>query len=445
MGILADTIKALVPSRGQSIGAVVPTWEQNRPQTPRESYQRYAFEGYSRNELIFAAVEELATSAAEPRFAAYLNATPDPKRVEQHEVLDLLAHPNPYLDRYALIAGVIMHRSVAGNAYLEMVRSRAGKVVELWPLRPDRMFVIPGSTPDRYIDGYEYRLANQVYRLRAEDVIHIKTRNPLDDYYGLPPLAVVAQRVDLDAWIREFAAAFFRNSGVPAGLLQINRKLEFSERQMVQQRFRTDYGGPGGWHRLMILDGPTAELSYTPMTMPLGERGLVLPELTEINEARVVAPFGVPLQLIGTRLGMQTKYSNWKEARESFWQETLSPLYAEIAAKLTAGLASEFDGFDYLEFDLSKVQALAEDEDAKHTRVREDLKTGIITREEAREALGYPKEPDNSDTWVLPANVVPEPVNQPEPAAPPNVAGALPEPDMPAARNGTAALSNGRH
>lgn len=438
MGILADTIKAIVPSRGVSVGATIPTWESGHPQTPRQSYQRFALDGYSSNELIYAAIEELATSAAEPRFAAYLNATPDPERVEVHPALDLLDHPNPYLDRFALIAGVIMHRSVAGNAYLEKVRSRAEKVVELWPLRPDRVFVIPGTDNSRYIDGYEYRLADRTFRIPAEDVIHIKTRNPLDDYYGLPPLAVVAQRVDLDAWMREFAASFFRNAGVPAGLLQIMHKVERSEREMIQNRFRSEYGGPSGWQRLMVIDGDGKEpaATYTPMGMPLGERGLVMPELLEINEARVVAPFGVPLQLIGTRLGMQTKYSNWKEAREGFWKETLIPLYAEIASKISAGLATEFDGFDYLEFDLSKVEALAEDTDAKHNRVRADLQAGGITREEFRIAIGYPPEADPTDRYLISSSVDERAADSevPEPAAvPPALAagqqGVLPVPE----------------
>jgi hypothetical protein len=162
----------------------------------------------------------------------------------------------------------------------------------------------------------------------------------------------------------------------------------------------------------------------------------VLPELTEINEARVVAPFGVPLQLIGTRLGMQTKYSNWKEARESFWQETLLPLYAEIAAKLSAGLQPDFAGFDYLEFDYSKVQALAEDEDAKHNRLRADLQAGGITREEFRIAIGYPPEAESTDRYLISSSIeeraadaeVPEPVAVP-PALVAGQQGELPVPE----------------
>jgi hypothetical protein len=41
----------------------------------------------------------------------------------------------------------------------------ARKVVELWPLRPDRMWVIPDR--ERHIRGWEYRLGADVYTLDA--------------------------------------------------------------------------------------------------------------------------------------------------------------------------------------------------------------------------------------------------------------------------------------
>ena len=74
MGIIADTFDALtaaiVPQRKIAVGATVQTWEHGTPQHQKESYYRYALEGYSGNEVMFACVEELASSAAEPRLVA---------------------------------------------------------------------------------------------------------------------------------------------------------------------------------------------------------------------------------------------------------------------------------------------------------------------------------------------------------------------------------------
>jgi HK97 family phage portal protein len=378
------------------VGSAIPTWEDGRPQTQKfyHNFYRYALDGYGRSEIAYTCIEELATSAAEPRLVV-VRKRPEGKteQLHEHPVLDLFERPNPFTSRYQLIANLIMYRAVGGNAYLNVGRSAAGKAVELWPLRPDRVFVIPDR--ERYIGAWEYRLENQSFLLRPEDVIQTKTRNPLDEWYGLPPLAVCAERVDTDAMMRSFTLAFFRNAGVPAGLLNITKQVTAAERQLIRDKLRGETGGPQNWHQMLVLDN--TEATYTPMGMALGSSGIVLPELDEISEARIAQVFGIPLELIGARLGMlHGNRSTMDAARAHFWQETLSPLYQELAADLTRGLQPEYDGtpdaFDYLEFDLSTVKALQEDEDKKHSRIRSDVAAGILSVQEARVALGHEPE-----------------------------------------------------
>lgn len=412
MGLFRESLQLLVPRREvkTAVGAAIPTWQAGNPQYSTHSYERFARECYSKNELVYACVEELCTSASEPRLAAYRKGQPEPEKIDEHPVLDLFDHPNPFLSRYGLISGVVLHRSLSGNAYLEKVRSRAGRVVELWPLRPDRVKVIPH--PARYISGYEYRIGDYTTVLDARDVIHIRSNHPLDDYYGMPPLAAAAQRVDVDNWMRQFVASFFLNAGVPAGLLNIKQQLDDSDREMLRERYRSMFSGQSGWHSLMVLDNVEAE--YQQLGMPVGERGLAMPSLDEINEARIPMAFGVPLELIGARLGMvHGNRSTTKEARATFWMETLVPLYVEIAEAITMGLRDEAPDVDYFGFDYSDVEALQEDEDKRHERLREDMLAGGITREEFREAIGYEPEIDTSHTFMLKGGVAPMPALEP--------------------------------
>lgn len=431
MGLIAETFGALagiLPARKVAVGAAVQTWEHGTPQQQRESYYRYALEGYSGNEVVFACIEELATSAAEPRLVAVRKTKDGTEQLHDHEVLRLFERPNPFTSGYDLIAGVIMYHAVAGNAYLEKVRSRAGKVVELWPLRPDRMFVVPDET--RHIGGYDYRLGSLLHRFDARDVIHLKTRNPLDDWYGMPPTRPAAARIDTANAMREFTAAFFRNAGVPSGLLSIEKQVGAAEAQMIRDRFRGDYGGAAGWHNLLVLANQ-GTVSYTPMGLPLGERGLVMPELDEIIDAKTAMVFGVPLELIGARLGMiHGNRSTMKEARASFWDETLVPRYRELAATLTTALQPEYGDFDYLEFDLSTVKALQEDENARTDRVLKQMHGGAISLQEARTDLGKDPSFPPGAILVMPDNISGLPAEQlgapPEPTLPPEGDGSPP-------------------
>ena len=451
MGVFADTLKSLthlVPERKVNVGALVPAWEDGKPANPRywHNYYRFSLEGYSRNEIVFACVEELATSAAEPTIRVMRkNAKGKAEEVPNHPLLDLLDAPNPFMSRYQMIATLVMFRAIAGSAYLEKTRSAAGKTVQLWPLRPDRVFVLPDR--HKHIGGWEYRLDGETFELPVDQVIQTRTRNSLDDYYGLPPLAVCAERVDTDAMMRSFTLAFFRNAGVPAGLLNITKQVTAAERQIIRDKVRGETGGPQNWHQLLVLDN--TEASYTPMGMPLGSSGIVLPELDEISEVRIAMAFGVPLEVIGARVGiMHGNRSTMDAARASLWDETLIPLYQELAADLTRGLKPEYDdtadAFDFLEFDLSTVKALQEDEDAKHDRIRKDVEAGIYTIQEARRILGEEDAYKAGDLLMLGSRVQPMRVEEAQKGAPAQetapdggvVKDSVPPASAPPAKNG---------
>lgn len=195
---------------------------------------------------------------------------------------------------------------------------------------------------------------------------------------------------------------------------------------MIRDRFRNEHGGVSGWHSLMVLANQ-GSVTYTPMGLPLGERGLVMPELDEIIDAKTAMVFGVPLELIGARLGMiHGNRSTTKEARASFWDETLVPLYQEIAATLTTALRDEYGDFDYLEFDLSTVKALQEDENARTERVIKKLHGGTISVQEARTELGYEPTFEAGAILIMPDNVSGLPADQLDAPPAPSALGSGP-------------------
>lgn len=419
MGILREGVKALTRRGGQTaaVAATIPVGTQGVPQAPAHSYERNAREGYMRDELVFACVQMRATSAAEPKLCGYRGD----EKVDDHPFLDLWNRPNPFLDRYGLTAGLVMHLDIGGNAYIEKVRSAAGKIMELWLPRPDRMRVIPDAR--RFVGGYRYELGSRSYDYPPEDIVHLKTRHPLDDFYGLPPLAPLAGRVDLDNWTRDFARAFFQNGAVPIGLLNVMREVDQQEREMIRARLRSEYGGPGGWFNTLLIDG--GEAKYEPMGLPLGEQGVAMAALDEINEARICMDYGVPPSLVGARLGLNSSsYANRDKDEEYFWNLTLVPLYTELAADITLGFAEDYPDVDYWAFDFSTVRALQEDQDKLSARVVAQFEKMLITQEEARVKLGYPPKPEKPSVYLVPTNLMPMPSDRdpaemvlPEPGA----------------------------
>ncbi len=385
-------------------------------------YQTYAEEGYRKNALVFSCIEELASSASEPEMQARQGNRwihlDDRTATQAHRLLEVLDRPNAFMDSYEFWRTVILHRSIAGNAYALKVRSASGMVRELWLLRPDRVVIIPDS--ETFIRRYEYYLGGgEPVRLPVEDVIHWKTPNPLDDFYGMPPLMAIAANVDLDNYSRDFVKAYFERAGVPSALISTKNTLSDELKQELKDRLGRGTSGPGGWHGTIVIDG--TETSYTAMTQSLGAQGLVLPDLNEISEARITGVFGVPLSLVNTVSGAgNSSYGNKKSEREGFWNETLKPLYRELVGPLNRDLVPEFAGVQRVAFDLSTVGALQPDTDALWSRVGKALGEGMVGFHEARSLVGLPAAGDE-DVFFIPSNYTQTPTPdigaQPEPPA----------------------------
>lgn len=388
--------------------AFVTPWMSGQAQFPDNSYETIFREGYGKNPIVFACIEEWATDFAEPELRAYRNTPNGPEVVADHPAVALWNNPNPWLSGDDLAGGVQMYKRMAGNSYILKVRSGARKTVELWQPRPDRMRVIPDRT--QYIRGYQYRNGAETIDIPAADVIHLKTRHPFNDFYGMPPLMAAAGRVDIDNFMGDIIKGFLRNSGVPAGIMRIQGAVSEQEKALFRSRFRLDFGGDSSGN-VMVINGPKDAVDYQPLAMPLGARGLVIPELDEMSEARIAMVFRVPQSILNSRLGMSSSsYGNRKSDREEFTQRQLVPEWQSVASALTQSLLPEFGGADFLAFDLSTVQALAQDMTALSERIVKEVTSGIRSREEGRKAIGLPPDADPDDTFYVPTTVTPTPV-----------------------------------
>lgn len=433
MGIIAQTLR---PTRNARPPAAMGNAVGGALGQPLSSYQAFVRDGYMRNDLIYDAIELLATSAAEPRIigrryrninaakrtANRLLATGMPRwaiadilnrqQVQEdidersHPLVHLLNNPNPVTSRFQLYSSFIMDRYLAGNAYMLKARGPLGNVAELWRLRPDRVRVIPDA--GNYIAGYTYTVGNETVTFPAEDVIHWKTRNPIDDYYGMPPLMPLAGHINIDNYMTDFIGAYFRQGGQPGAILATKQKMRQEDKDELRLRMRSRFNGPAGWFDTLILD--QAEATYTPLTQTMGARGMVMPELNNITEARIAAAFGIPASIFGTLVGLdKSSYANKKQDWQVLWDITLAPLYSDLDDMLNLTLTPEFGKIDEVLFDLSQVKALQEDYDKLHERARRNVQMGIWTIEEARVLTGVDAHAEEG-TFLIPASSIPTPV-----------------------------------
>ena len=108
----------------------------------------------------------------------------------------LLDAPNPFWTRGDLWRATETYLGLWGSAYWGLERDDRGEVFEIWPLRSDRMRVVPD--PDRYIKGFVYvGQGRQLVPYLPDDIVWLHYFNPLDEYSGMSPIAPLRLSADM--------------------------------------------------------------------------------------------------------------------------------------------------------------------------------------------------------------------------------------------------------
>ena len=406
MGIL-DRFRGKQESNEQIVTSVMNQTDL-QPSYPDANYASFAQHGYAGNELVFACIREIATSSAEAMLCLY-DQEGEIIEPENNPLANLVKNPAPKETQYEFLEALITHLQISGNAYVLKERARVG-VVSLMLLRPDRIEVHADK------NAYTYDVGGRRYVIPAEDIGHLKFPNPNNDFYGLSPLQVLLKQTAIDTDATNFTRAFFNNAGVPSGMLKLKRRINSQEEaDRLRTQWRGQFRGDRNWHRIAILD---EDASYEVMGSSIGQ--MEIPELRQLSESRICAGFGVPAILVGANVGLQrSTYSNYREARESFWEETLLPLYKRIEQFMQTLLEPEFPSEQgYLAFDFKDVRALQEDQDALVSRkltqaqIAKELINAGFTPESALQTAGLNTEMEH--TGYLPSSLTVLGAKQPE-------------------------------
>jgi HK97 family phage portal protein len=364
--------------------------------------------------------------------------------VPDHPLVRLLDAPNPYYSGILLWMATLGDWMLTGNAYWLKVRSGAGLVVELWWV-PSTL--IEPRWPDdgsAYLSHYDYKPNAQYEALRVDpaDVVHF--RYGLDSRNlrkGLSPLASLFRELMTDEEASGYLASMLRNMGVPGVVISPTGDNSLSETDagMVKSAYMSKFSGDRRGEPLVLSSGAAiTAFGFSPEQMTVRD-------LRRIPEERVSAIFGTPAVVVGLGAGLdRSTFANYAEAREAAYESNIIPTQRLLVGELRTQLQPDFDPQRklVLAFDLSKVRVLQADEQALHERTRLDLLAGVVTVDEAREALGLDAlEGGQGAVLYVPSSVAPtDPAELlvQAPQAPPNPADGTQLPIPPP--NGTVAL-----
>jgi HK97 family phage portal protein len=377
------------------------------------------------------------------------------KPVPEHALQLLLETPNPFYSGLHLLSAVVADLMLTGNAYIIKVRSGAGRVVQLWWAPASVMEPMwPDNDPGIFISHYEYQVEGNVIMIPPADVIHFRdpSFDPNNTRKGLSPLAALYREIATDNEGANWTGSLLRNGAVPGVVISPEGDADPSQEDLekVKDDFMARFGGDERG-KPMVMKGPTKVqvLSFNPEEMNLRE-------LRIIPEERITAVLGIPAIVVGLGAGLQrSTFANFAEAREAAYESFVIPMQRVLASTLQAQLVPDFGDGSRLrvQFDLSAVRVLQDDQNALHERARADLLAGLLTLNQALEAVGEdPLTGPEGDVRYMPTTITvtppdrlipPEP--QPQDALPTPQDGESPPEAAPEPQKALVGAANGHH
>jgi HK97 family phage portal protein len=246
---------------------------------------------------LFAIVNRTSNSVGQLTWHLYRKAPSgrpeDRVEVTRHAALDLWNKPNRFYTQSEFAEAQQQHQELTGEGWWVVARDpRSSIPLELWPVRPDRMRPVPSATD--YLVGYEYWTPDGTWMpLGLDEVIFLRTPNPLDAYRGMGPVQSILTDLDATRYSAEWNRNFFLNSAEPGGIIQVEKRLSDPEWEEMRLRWNEQHRGVANAHRVAILEQGTW------IDRKFSQRDMQFAELRDVSREVIREAFGFPKPMLG--------------------------------------------------------------------------------------------------------------------------------------------------
>ena len=357
--------------------------------------------GSLRNTAVFACVRVLAESVASLPLILYQRQERGKRRATEQRLYNLLHDlPNSEMTTMELRETLMGHLALWGNAYSEIQRDGAGRVVGLWPLRPDRVDIRRGSDKRLYYQvffGDELDPKAEAVTLMDYQVMHIRGIG-YDGVKGLSPIGLAREAVGLALATEEFGARFFGNGAKPGGILEHPGALSDKAQERLRASWAGIHQGLSQAHRLAILE---EGMKYHEIGIPPEDAQFL--ETRQFQVKEIARLFRVPPHMIGDL--DKSSFSNIEHQGLEFVIHTLRPWLVRWEQAIYRDLLTPVERKTFFAEHL--VNALLRgDIETRFNAYAQGRQNGWLSANDIRE-LENLNPVDGGDIYLQPLNMVP--------------------------------------
>ena len=271
---------------------------------------------------VYSCVRILAEAVASLPLHVYRYKENGKERVYNHHLYHILHNePNTEMSSFVFRETLMSHLLIWGNAYAQIIRDGAGRVVALYPLLPNKMTVSRDKNGEIYYTYTTNSDENPNFKdygsvvLRKQDVLHIPGLG-FDGLVGYSPIAMAKNAVGMTIATEEYGASFFANGANPGGVLEHPGVLK--DPKKVRDSWNEVYRGTTNAHKIAVLE---EGMKYQQIGIPPEEAQFLETRKFQINE--IARLYRIPPHMVGDL--EKSSFSNIEQQSLEFVKYTLDP------------------------------------------------------------------------------------------------------------------------
>lgn len=419
--ILAPALRRALTGRGPArpveskslAGRVLANFRQyvvpGQPYTQDWSTDRAVKEGFEVNPWIFRAVHVTAQALIAKKIVLRQGDAHEGRPIEPSADPTRLLHllnvqtndwERAKLFRYRLIAQYLLS---SRGVFIEVTRTRAGKIGMLNLLDPDLTEIVPTRT--EFADGtvktdplgaFRVTLSSSddgpynllprydpkaTHAQQPQSVLWVRLPHPTMMFQGMSPMQAAALSADMDRAARLYNKRALDSDGLLNMLIMVKGTVEQDTLEIIEGRVN---GGPGARSRAVALAADAVDVKE----LSNAARDIQWAEGSERARKEISIAFGVPESVLGDASGRT--FDN-ADAEVAIWKEhTLLPLAESLDDQLDI-LTGGYDDQIYLRHDFSDDWLLGRHKRENAKQRAADVAAGLVTIDEYRAAAGLPE------------------------------------------------------
>jgi HK97 family phage portal protein len=286
--------------------------------------------------------------------------------------------PNPFQDISTFRRNLITDYLLDGNIFIYF------DGVHLYHLPANKMTVHASDTT--YVERYTF---NEVIDYKPSEIIHVKDNSFYSIYRGVSRLRPALRTMVLMRSMRDFQDNFFKNGAVPGLVLKSPNTLSEKIKERMIQSWTARYRPDAGGRRPLILDGGIEIDKVSNINFKELDFQAAIAE----NEKIILKALGIPPIMLDSG-----NNANIRPNMRMYYLETILPIIRKMNFAM-----ERFFGFALSE-DITNIPALQPELRDQSQYYSALVNTGIISPNEARDALGF-EAIEGYDDLRVPANI----------------------------------------